>query len=229
MTQIKLLFCMILMVTAVSANAQNKLGAPFFPPYAYFDIDGNLTGIWMSQLSPVLKKANIAFKPIHIPITRFYSSVATGKVELSAMPKGFPGMDRVLFSEKPFAHFDMRVFWLSDDQDITAMAELANKRVVLIKGYTYGGLLDDIPEDSREQFQVADDQRIALKLLMEDKADYVLGYWAMMSYLQKNYPTTQINNKKVAQLPIFFVVNAKTPNAEDLINRFNSALDTVTP
>ncbi|MBE1299090.1 MAG: transporter substrate-binding domain-containing protein [Alteromonadaceae bacterium] len=216
-----LLLCVCISFTA---KAEMKLAAPFFPPYAYFDIDGNLSGIWIKQLEPLLQEAEIEFKAINTPIKRFYSSIATGKVELAALPKGMPGMENVLLSEKPFAHFDLRVFWLFDKPEISTLAHLAGQRVVLIKGYSYGGYLQQsLDEAQRGQFVVVENQLEAIKLLLADKADYVLGYWAMMDYLQKNFPDTQLNNHKVSEIPIFLAIHNRTPNANAIMQRFETA------
>lgn len=221
-----LLFLSLMLSTVTYAQAAPiKLGAPFFPPYAYFDIDGQLSGIWIKQLNPTLSKANIDFKAVHLPIARFYSSVATGKVQFSALPKGLPGMEKVLFSQQPFAYFDLRVFWLNQAPEITQVGQLADKRVALIKGYSYGGVLQqDLPETSRGQFVVAENQLQAIKMLLNNEVDYVVGYWAIMDFLQKNFPDTQLSNQKVAELPVYFAVHQSTPDAKGIIARFEQAL-----
>lgn len=221
----KLFVLLFLTVALPSLAIENKLGTPFFPPYAYFDIDGKLTGLWYQQLAPVLAKANISYKPTNVPIKRFYSSVATGKVQLSALPEGMPGMENVLLSSKPFSKFDLRVFWIDGDAHIDSLEQLADKRVLLINGYSYGGLLRDaVPESSRGKFKTVANQGIALKALMNDEADYVLGYWAMMSYLQKNNPEVQLNNHKVAEIPIYFAIHNSVGDAEDMMRRFEQAM-----
>lgn len=221
----KTLFLICLFMASTGWANTLKLGAPFFPPYAYFDIDGKLTGIWYQQLAPVLAKADIEYKPVNVPIKRFYSSVATGKVQLSALPKGMPGMENVLVSSKPFSKFDLRVFWLDGEAHIDSLSQLAGKRVLLIRGYSYGGLLREaVPESERGKFKTVANQGIALKALLNKDADYVLGYWAMMSYLQKNYPDMQLNNHKVAEIPIYFVVHNGVKDAENVLQRFEQAL-----
>lgn len=219
------LLCILLLVTPLSYGDNLKLGSPHFPPYVYFDIDGKLTGLWMTQLSPVLGDAQINYSAVYIPIKRFYSSAATGKIDLSAMPKGLPGMENVLFSARPFSHFDLRAFWLDDAQRISSISELAGRKVALIKGYSYGGqVLSNIEQAQRSQFVVAEDQRIALKMLMDKEVDYVLGYWAIMTYLQKNFPDKQINNIKLAELPIYFTIHKNVENATLLMQRFDQAM-----
>lgn len=224
---IKALLVILTVNLTFSALAETKLrlAAPFFPPYTYFDIDGNLDGIWMKQLSPILKEAGIDFVGINTPIARFYSSIATGKVELSALPKGVRGMDNVIYSEAPFASFDMRVFWLADSPDISSVTELANQRVVLTRGYNYGGFLEEaLTEEQRKNFVTANNKQEAISLLVQGKADYILGYWALMDYIQKNSPELQLNNKKVTEIPIYFVIHKNAANAEEAMAKYNVAL-----
>lgn len=207
------------------ATEKMKLAAPFFPPYAYFDIDGKLDGLWIKQLGPVLNDANIEFKAVSTPMARFYSSIATGKVQLSALPKGVPGMDNVIYSAQPFAKFDLRVFWLDDKADIANVKQLANQRVVLTRGYNYGGFLEEaLNEAQRKNFVQAKTKPEAIELLLNDAADYVLGYWALMDYLQKNRPDVQLNNKKISEIPIYFVVHNSADEADAVVNRYNAAL-----
>ncbi|BDX07152.1 substrate-binding periplasmic protein [Planctobacterium marinum] len=211
-------------ITATQAAEKMKLAAPFFPPYTYFDVDGNLDGLWIKQLNPVLQDAGIEFIAVNTRMSRFYSSIATGKVQLSAIPKGVPGMDNVLFSEQPFARFDLRVFWLDDRPDIANVKQLANQRVVLTRGYNYGGFLEEaLSEQARQNFLQAKTKTEAIELLLKGEADYVLGYWALMDYLQKNMPDVQLNNKKISEIPIYFVIHNSAENADELIKQYDSA------
>lgn len=214
----------LLLPLSVSA-AQLKLGAPFFPPYAYFDLDGNLSGIWIKKLTPVLQEAGIEYKAVNTRITRFYSSIATGKVELAALPPDMPGMENVIYSKVPFSQFDLRVFWTGDKPDISNLAQLSGQKVALIKGYNYGGALqNNLSEEARSNFVIRDNQLDAIKLLLSGETDYVLGYWAMMDYLQKNFPDTQLNNHKVAEIPIYLVMHNSADDAQAKIDKFDQAL-----
>lgn len=222
---INVLLGVFLLVTSYSQAQELKLGSPYFPPYVYFNIDGELTGLWITQLSPVLQDANISFNAVHIPIKRFYASAATGKIDLFALPKGRAGMENVLFSKRPFSHFDLRAFWLDGSAGISSLGELANQKVALIKGYSYGGKLDtEISDEQRTNFIVADNQSVALKMLMDKKVDYVLGYWAIMAHLQKTFPNRQINNIKIAELPIYFAMHKGVEDAQSLMERFDASM-----
>lgn len=224
---IKALLIILTVNLSLGAVADDKLrlAAPFFPPYTYFDIDGNLDGIWIKQLSPVMKEAGIDFIAINTPIARFYSSIATGKVQLSALPKDVRGMDNVIYSAAPFASFDMRVYWLADRPDISSVSELANQRVVLTRGYNYGGFLEEaLSAEQRANFVTANNKQEAISLLVKGEADYILGYWALMDYIQKNKPELQLNNKKVTEIPIYLVIHNSAPGAEEAIAKYNAAL-----
>lgn len=220
-----LLVTLLLLSFKGFAAEKMRLAAPFFPPYTYFDIDGKLDGLWIKQLKPVLKSADIEFKAINTPMARFYSSIATGKVQLSALPKGVPGMDNVIYSEIPFAKFDLRVFWLDDRPDISTVSQLAGQKVVLTRGYNYGGFLQEaLTTEQQQHFVVANTKPEAIELLLKGEADYVLGYWALMDYLQKNMPDVQLNNKKISEIPIYFVIHNSVTDAQGIMNRFNLAL-----
>ena len=226
MSKLKTLLFALLFVSSLSQATSLKLGSPYFPPYVYFDIDGELTGTWMTQLSPVLKNAGLSFSAVHVPIKRFYSSAATGKIDLFAMPKGLPGMENVLFSARPFSHFDLRVFWLDSADGVATLSELAGRKVALIKGYSYGGKLStEIDSQQRSQFVVADDQRQALRMLMNGDVNYVLGYWAIMTHLQKAFPNQQVNNAKISELPIYFAIHQNAENAQKLMQQFDAAME----
>ncbi|MCC2604613.1 substrate-binding periplasmic protein [Planctobacterium marinum] len=216
---------LIMCSTGTLAEDKMRLAAPFFPPYTYFDIDGKLDGLWIKQLKPVLQIAEIEFKAINTPMARFYSSIATGKVQLSALPKGVPGMDNVIYSDLPFARFDLRVFWLDDRPDISGISQLANQKVILTRGYNYGGFLEEaLTTEQQQHFVVANTKPEAIELLLKGEADYVLGYWALMDYLQKNMPDVQLNNKKISEIPIYFVIHNSVTDARGIMARFNAAL-----
>lgn len=224
---IKALLIILAVSSSFSAISSTKmrLAAPFFPPYTYFDIDGNLDGIWIRQLSPVFDEAGIDFVAINTPIARFYSSIATGKVQMSALPKDVRGMDNVIYSEKPFSKFDLRVFWLDSRPDISDVSQLADQKVVLTRGYNYGGFIDEaLTEDQKKNFITANNKKEAITLLLTGKADYILGYWALMDYIQKNSPDVQLNNKKITEIPVYVVIHNSAPEAQNVINKYNMAL-----
>lgn len=224
---IKALLVVLTISSSFVATADDKLrlAAPFFPPYTYFDIDGNLDGIWIKQLSPIFKDANIDFVAINTPIARFYSSIATGKIQISAIPKDVRGMDNVIYSEAPFARFDLRVFWLEDRPDIASFSELADQKVVLTRGYNYGGFIEEaLTDEQRKNFVTANNKKEAISLLVKGEADYILGYWALMDYIQKNSPEIQLNNKKISEIPVYFVMHKNAPNAQATVARYNAAL-----
>ncbi len=225
MKAITILFLAALFSATALAKDSMRLAAPFFPPYAYFDIDGNLSGAWIRQLQPVLEDAGIEFVAISTPMYRFYSAIGTGRVDISALPKGKPGMENVLFSGQPFSHFDLRIFWKDDKPEIQNIRQLAGQRVALIRGYSYGGYLEEsLSEAQRDKFVVVKNQMEAIKLLEADEADYVLGYWAMMDYLSKNFPDTQLNNHKISEIPIYFAIHNSVDNAEEIMQRFEASL-----
>lgn len=210
----------------VSADDKLRLAAPFFPPYTYFDMDGNLDGIWIKQLSPIFNEAGIDFVAMNMPIARFYSSIATGKVQISAIPKGIRGMDNVIYSDVPFAKFDLRVFWLNNSPDIANFSELADQKVILTKGYNYGGFIEEtLTDQQRQNFIIANNKKEAISLLVKGEADYILGYWALMDYIQKNSPEIQLNNKKISEIPVYFVMHKNAPNAAATITRYNAVLE----
>ena len=64
---------------------------------------------------------------------------------------------------------------------------------------------------------------------MSGDVDYVLGYWAMMDYLQKNFPDTQLNNHKIGEIPIYFVIHNSAPGAIQTMANFNQALHKFDP
>ena len=109
---------------------------------------------------------------------------------------------------------------------ITSIKELTDKKIGIIKGYSYDDSL--MTANNLELVFSENDQENLEKLLNED-IDYMLVDDLLIQYMLK-YQVNDVNNYlSIASTPfetksLHFALNKKTPNAKEIMSQFNAEI-----
>jgi polar amino acid transport system substrate-binding protein len=111
------------------------------------------------------------------------------------------------------------------DVSAATPAALKGRRLAVVEGYAYG---EDL-ERSGASLVRAKSQEDSLRLLLDSKVDYALMDALVVQSLLQNYPeeaTTrlQIGTTSLVTRPLHLAVRRSRPDAESIIQRFNSQL-----
>ena len=104
-------------------------------------------------------------------------------------------------------------------------ADLTGKRVALVGGYSYGGVIDTAgPVLVRSQ-----SEEDSLARLLKGEVDYTLMDELVVEYIQRNHPQEsakrlQIGVTSLITRELFLAVRRALPDAESIVSRFNAQL-----
>lgn len=228
----------LLYVLAFSLNSVTakepvyEIGHVIFPPYIDRDAKGKLFGSWVEAFQTVLDKANLNYQFTYYPASRYYRHTLDGKIEISLINELFKDPDNALLvSHLPISDIDLRVFWLQDHPPITQVEQLAYQPIVLLRGYQYGGIIDNLleNEETRQYFNYVNDHDSAISMLEKERGKYFLGYWRVVKHLMKGQSHMQLNNLKLRKINIHIAVHKKAPNAINLYNQINEIIASLKP
>ena len=84
---------------------------------------------------------------------------------------------KVLYSEQPVCYLHLRLYRLVGTPEISQLSQLQNQRLIVIRGYSYGGQLEPLKQRPQGiQWLDATDNHNALEMLTMHRADYLLTY-----------------------------------------------------
>jgi len=210
---------------AIAGDRIYRVGILDFPPYAVIEKSGVCKGILVDVLYRVLKEGGISYSLKGFPQKRLFTNLATGETEIYMGIKGVPDYDgKVLFSAFPIAHLDLRIYFRKETPAFQNSAQLKGKRVIVIIGYGYGGLIRYL-EDPANKITVdpSHTHTLAFRKLKAGRADYVLDYQPPASAAIEEEGVEDIRSHSISKVDIFFVVSLKTPGAEELMKRMETA------
>lgn len=164
----------------VLANAgSNKLriGYTDFPPIEYQNEQGEPAGHFIELTRKVVQEAGYEAEYIYLPVSRIYLYLKNGTIDL------WPGVSGITYLEGEVLESWMNVYpvqlsawYLKSSGPLVHFDQLKGKIVIVIGGYTYGGLLSWMEASSQIRLTQAPNNRAALEMLKLKRGDCFLDY-----------------------------------------------------
>ena len=205
-----------------------KVGILNFPPYSVIEKSGRYKGILVELLEKVLKKADVSYAVTPVPQKRLFNNLATGNTDIYMGIKGVPGYEgKVIFSDFGVADIDLRVYSLKGKPLIQTRDQLKGKKLIVIMGYGYGGLIRYLKDPAnRIAIDPTSTHVLAFRKLKAGRADYVLDYRRPGNIaVSEEGMTQEVLSHSIAKLNIYFIVSKKTPDAQRLMKRMEDAYE----
>ena len=187
-----------------------------FPPIEYMDSSNKPAGIFIDITKAVLDNAGIDFEFVHLPISRAYLYIKEGHVDLWPGLSGIPALQGyVLEGHSTPAKITLSAWHLKNNPKINNISDLAAKKVILINGYTYGGLLYKItkPEFGMTAFYTPG-HLSGLKMLQLGRGQYFLDYNEPVFNQLETYSVDDLNHSVLNTRNGAFIISKKTPKAQ---------------
>ncbi|PCM44050.1 substrate-binding periplasmic protein [Marinobacter sp. ANT_B65] len=148
-----------------------------FPPIEYQNERGEPAGPFIELTRKVVEEAGYEAEFIFLPVSRIYLYLKSGTIDLWPGLAGIPSLQgEVLESWVNAFPVKLNVWYLEDTDALTHFEQLKGKSVIVIAGYTYGGLLSWFERTEYVTLTKAPDTRAALEMLKLKRGDYVLDY-----------------------------------------------------
>lgn len=221
-------FSVIILILSFSTSSSEtlKVGASFAPPY--YTVEGeNVTGIFGDLMSKVFSEAGFDFIWKPYPTKRVYMNLINGEIDvyLGPLKPEFEGFqESVIHSEFSPVSIELRCFYFGENPEITKHEELSGKNILLIRGYTYGGLVNFIhdPKNNVQYTEISSFGQ-AIAMLKTKRADYHLDYRKTGEIYLENTPEPDLKHSTLSRVDLYFIVSKHASDAETVLTRIESA------
>ncbi len=195
-----------------------------FPPFEYRDPNGQPAGRFVELTRRVAEEAGYDLAFIHLPVSRVYLYLSTGRIDF------WPGMTRipalapyVVTSRSRPVQAQLNAWSLANRPALEHFDELQGHTLILISGYTYGGLAELLNQDPGLRIAEAPNHEAAINMLARGRGDYLLGYRHPVESLLERIPAPPLRQSPLRLREGAWLVSRKRADAEAIRDAFDAA------
>ncbi len=209
---------------AAETHPELKYGYPEQAPRAYTNEYGQPDGYYPRLLKVLLARANMPWRGYSYPAARLMHNLQSGETTFSILVKN-PILDNCCFYSKNPVWFDeLNAYSMGDKPAIKRKEDLIGKSVIVLSGFSYGGLISFINDpQNRIKIHPANSHIAAFLMLEAGRADYLIDYAepAIHERLGKS-PIAGLRSDLLDVTRMYFVISRQYPNAEATLERLES-------
>ena len=173
-------------------------------------------------------KTGIAWHGKSYPASRMFSYLQDGTAQFSMLVKAPALQDCCLFSKKPITTAEIRAYRRADTAPVKATENLADKRVITIRGYSYGGLNNFLLDERHHvSINVTQSHASAFRMLANGRADYLIDYAGPASEVLALEPIEGVAFDVLSRQDIHLVLAKRYPDAQNVMNQLESVAATL--
>ncbi len=221
----------LLLFNSIAASAEQppiRVGLFNMPPFYSQNDAGNAEGMLIDTLNQVMKRLGYRWKAEFMPVPQALKNVIHGKVDLLMIIRHPMVEGKAIYGRKPMDSMNLLAFHRSQHPDVSDIKGLRDRRVALIRGYGYGGLLNQLLAPGNGiQIRIAEDHTDAFQQLAAGRADYVLDYLKPGNQTIRELGFSDILSSQVQKKDIYFVVSRHMARGEELMEELERAMDSV--
>lgn len=228
--RLAVVFLMLALATltgfALADTSSNKLriGYTEFPPMEYQNEQGEPAGRFIELTRKVVQEAGYEAEFIYLPVSRIYLYLKNGTLDLWPGLSGVPSLEgEVLESWANAYPVHLSAWSLDASGPLQHIDQLDGKTVIVIGGYTYGGLLSWLKASGQVRLTQAPDNRAAFEMLKLKRGDYVLDYREPVEKMLKQTQDSMIRGTDVRTRYSAWLFSMASPRAVLLREDFDDA------
>ncbi|MEO5337667.1 MAG: transporter substrate-binding domain-containing protein [Magnetospirillum sp. WYHS-4] len=200
--------------------------------YAYPD-----QSVWTTKVTPqgepdnpllrlaesLFAQAGIPWRGRAYPAARMFNALQDGTAQFSLLVKAPRLQECCLLSRAPVVGTELRAYRRASVPPIATEADLAGKRIIVIRGYSYAGLRDFIA-DSRNgvESHAAGTHEEAFAMLERGRADYLLDYAGPATEVLAAHPVGDLRYTVLSRLDVHLVLVKTYPDAQKVLDRLEA-------
>lgn len=222
---------LIAFVLSTNAIAQSDTGTKTlrvayieFPPITYQTNDGEPAGSFIELTRKVAAEAGYEPDFIYLPLSRTYLYLSNGGIDVWPGVTEVPHLvDDVLESwVSPFSA-QLSAWYREDTPALDHFDQLQGKQVIVIGGYTYGGLLPWLEQNAGIRVTEAPNHRSAVDMLKRKRGDYLLDYRQPVKEILTEPSDRVIRESEVRSRNAAWLFSLANPRAALLREEFDDA------
>lgn len=190
------------------------------------DAHGQPANPLLKVAGALFQRAGLPWSAAPYPAARMFENLRNGSANFSMLVKG-PAVEQCcLISRRPIASTELRVFHPPGTPPVQAVADLRGKSVILIRGYSYGGLLPQL-QDAKNGVVVytAVSHQAAFTMLGHGRADYLLDYSGPAREIMAAQPGFAFQHETLDHLNVHLVLWRGYPDAEATMARLEAVAE----
>lgn len=174
------------------------------------------------------KSAELDLENLSYPAARMFHLLDNGVFNFSILVHS-PSLDKCcLIGRSPVVTTELRVYHKKEMPKITSLEALAGKRVIAIRGYSYGQLKPFLNDPNNN---IAVSRTIthtsAFAMLEQGRADYVLDYKQPSIEALQLRPIEDIQFETLHEISLHLVLHKSYPNAPQVLAKFERIIETM--
>lgn len=196
-----------------------------FPPLTYTDSQGQPAGSIIQLANHIARDAGYRIDWQEMPVRRIHQSLADGSIDLWPTTAGIPALQG-LVQETPFPGLNIRLsaFHLEGRPPISDIAQLVGPELLLLRGYTYLGVLDEVLDNDLARFNYLADHTAALSMLVAGRGDYLVAFDTPLDdSLAHQNPGIKLERSLLTEFSVTFAISNRTPDVGQLITQLHHA------
>ena len=221
---------LLLVASSVAISAQTPAQVPplalVSTAWSPFTNEAGQARFALDLVEAALGRFGVTARTTIVSAVEFTPALMSGRYDGSAAAWKDADRERVLIFSQPYLE-NRLVLVGRHGADVSAkgLADLAGKRIALVGGYSYGGVIDKagpvlVQSNSEED---------SLTRLLKGEVDYTLMDELVVEYIQRNHPQEsskrlQIGVTSLITRELHFAVRRNMPAAESIVSRFNAQL-----
>lgn len=219
-----LLFSSASLAELESAGKAVRIAYVEFPPITYRAENGQAEGSFIDITRKVANEAGFDVEFMYLPVTRAYLYLTNGKIDAWPGVTNIPALDgEVLESWVSPLAIQLSAWYLEETPPVDHFDRLLGKTVIVIGGYTYGGLLAWLESEGSIRVTEAPNHRSALDMLKRGRGDYLLDYRQPVMDTLEMPADSMIRESEVRSRNLAWLFSLANPRAAILREAFDDA------
>lgn len=195
-----------------------------FPPITYRTAEGEPAGEFVEITKKVAAEAGYELEFLYLPVARTYLYLKDGTVDLWLGLSATPVLkDAVLESWTSPIPVELSAWYREDTEPLEHMDQLHGSMVILIGGYTYGGLRYWLEDQPDIRITEAPNHRSAVDMLKRKRGDYLLDYRQPVREILTHPSDAIIRESEVRSRNSAWMISLANPRAAILREAFDDA------
>ncbi|KMQ76916.1 substrate-binding periplasmic protein [Marinobacter subterrani] len=211
---------------AQAGGAEKTLRVAYleFPPLSYQAADGTPAGRFIELTRKVVAEAGYQPDFIYLPVSRVYLYLINGTIDVWPGVTEVPRLEGEVLESwvSPF-QVQLSAWYREGTEPLEHFDQLQGKRVIVIGGYTYGGLLGWLERKPGIRLTEAPNHRSAVDMLKRNRGDYLLDYQAPVQEILNGGANNIVHESKVRTRNTAWLFSLANPRAAILRNEFDDA------
>ena len=195
-----------------------------FPPFTYTDERGKAAGYLNEITREVAARTGQELEFIEVPPARLERGLRTGDVDVFQGIRIFAEQsDRMVAGDSLLLPITLAVYQRPGAEPFKSVEDFVGKRVGVLRGYAYGGLIDKLRDNSDVSLMTVNTRDSAYRVLIGDRVDFFLDYVHPASEALAELGSPTLQHTPIRTLDTYWTISNVDGDARRILERFEGA------